>query len=204
MAGMPRLIDWGARFGFIREAVVRLAAGGGASAVTIPAVAAQLGVSSATLRRALAEPDILPWMGADWIARERHYRRFLRGVPRGTERGSVGHGVWLLRSELPEDPEDRERELAWPQLVHPGAGESILKLQASEDEYVESLIHEVLQLLGTEETTRPAQQTMVRAVLDGLKLALVRERVSPEEAFACLDQVLAQLPLSPSAPGSPR
>ena len=199
---MPRLVDWGARYEFIREAVVRVAARRGAAAVTLEGVAAELHVSTSTLRRALESPDTLPGMGVRWIARQRHYRRYLRGLPPGADRGSVEHAVWLLRSELPEVEEELEQERAWSQLVHGGVGEDIRELQQAEDAYVDALVRSVLELRQTEQSTREGQAITVRAVLDGLKAALCRQSITVDAAVQCLDTCLATL--SPDDAGSPR
>jgi hypothetical protein len=195
---MPKLIDWGVRYELIREAVVRIAAREGAGGVSFVTVAAELRVSVSTLRRTLDSPNALPQMGTSLLARLRRQRRYMRGCPRGVERGSVEHVVWTLTSELPVTEEDLEQERAWVQLTGPGASEACTELRRGDEDYLDALMLGALKRLGTEESFRAQQTIALRALLDGLIAARCRETVTVDEALACLDTFLRGLPPEPA------
>ena len=207
---MPKLIDWGVRFDLMREAIVRIAARDGASAVCLASVAAELQISSSTLRRALSSPDVLPDMGVLWIARQRVRRTWRRGPQHGTEHGSVEHAIWCLVTEVPMHEEDVERERAWMHLTAAGASERTRKMRAEHDEVVDQLVRGVLVLIGSEAASRDHHATRLRALVDGLTLALCRSSITPEQARECLDAHLREVPREPELPvslaagGSPR
>jgi AcrR family transcriptional regulator len=200
---MPRLIDWGVRFELIREAVVRVAARDGVAAVSIASVAAELHVSGATLRRTLDSPDVLPRMGAESLARERRYRRYIRGRPPGVEHGSVEHVVWILVAELPRDEQDLEQQRAWVQLTGTGASKACAELRSRDEDYLDALMPEVLGRLGTLVATRSQQAIRLRALIDGLVAALCREGVSVDDAVECLETFVRELPLERASGVSP-
>jgi AcrR family transcriptional regulator len=200
---MPRLVDWGVRYELIREAVVRIVARDGVAAVSMAAVAGELHVSLATLRRTLDRPDRLLQMGVSLLARQRRSRRLMRGCPPGVVRGSVEHIAWILAAELPKDEEDRDQQRAWIQLTGPGAGEAAANDRCTDDDYLDDLMVGILERLGTEMATRRQQAIRVRALLDGLIAASCREEVTADEAYNCLETCLRELPLEPRVAVSP-
>jgi hypothetical protein len=192
---MPRLIDWGVRFELIREAVVRIAAREGSGAVTIDSVAAELRVSSTTLRRTLSPPtpEVLRGMGLDYIVRMRRIRSYMIGRPPGSELDSVEHIAWVLANEIPTDEQHLEQEQAWVQLTFLGAGEASVEHRVQHDAYLDSFVRGCLARLGTEEATREVVAIHLRALVDGLTSALCRSSISGEEATDCLTTHLRRL-----------
>src|SRR4051812_39947214 len=144
---MPRLIDWGVRYELVRESVIRIVARDGVAGVSMAAVAQDMHVSLATLRRALDRPDRLSQMGVSLLVRQRRSRRLMRGCPPGVERGSLEHITWILASELPTDEEDREQVRAWTALTGPGAGEKATDARRADDGYQADLVFGVLERL---------------------------------------------------------
>jgi hypothetical protein len=189
---MPKLIDWGLRFDLMREAVVRLAAGSGAGAVTLAAVAAELQVSPSTLRRTLSAPDVLANMGVDYIARQRQYLRF-RSRPKGVEHGSIEHVAWVIRRELPTDEEARERERAWRELTTLGASPRSIELRDEHAAFLDSLANSVIELLLPCSASKDLEVPRLRALMDGLTSAACRGSITVELMLAVLDRHLSDL-----------
>jgi AcrR family transcriptional regulator len=183
---MPKLIDWGARFELIREAVVRVAARGGGAAVTIDAVAAELNVSGSTLRRTLASPDVLPILGVEWILRERNFAWFNRD--KTVERSELARAVAAVRSEMPRDAEDLDRERAWSALTELGASERIAKIRRERDKSLDALVTTLVSRMTTDERRRDFEVLRLRALMDGLVAASCRGYISIEQMLATYDR----------------
>ena len=188
---MPKLIDWGVRFELMREAVVRLAAGGGAGAVTLTAVAAELRVSPSTLRRTLSSPDVLPEMGVAWIARQRQYPRF-RGRPKGVEHGSIEHAAWVIRRELPADEGALERERAWRELTTLDASPGSIELRDDHDAFLDGLVTSVVELVSPHGASNELEAVRLRALMDGLNGAVCRGSITLEAMQTALDRHMSE------------
>jgi len=199
---MPKLIDWGVRFDLMREAVVRLAARGGAGAVTLPAVAAELRVSPSTLRRTLDSPAVLAPMGVAWIARQRRYPRY-RGRPKGVEHGSPEHAAVLLARELPDGDESLERERAWRELTGRDACPEVIELRDDHDAYLDALANHAVGVTLPDATSLQREVILLRAVMDGLTAAACRGSITLEQAHDALDHYLAALSGREARPVSP-
>ncbi len=199
---MPKLIDWGVRFDLMREAVVRLAARGGAGAVTLAAVAAELNVSPSTLRRTLDSPAVLPPMGVAWIARQRRYPRY-RGRPKGVVQGSPEHAALLLERELPDGEEALERERAWRELTGRDACAEVIELRDDHDGYLDALARHAVGLVLLGDPPDEREVILLRAVMDGLTAAACRGSITLEQAPEALDHYLVALRGMTSRPVSP-
>jgi len=200
---MPKLIDWGVRFELIREAVVRVAARDGGAAVTIDAVAAELNVSGSTLRRTLASPDVLPHLGVEWIVRLRRYAWFNQETT--VERGTLERAFQAVRSELPSDVEELDRERAWAALTVVGASDRVARVREAHDEHLDALVAAVVARLGLERMQGEFEALRLRALMDGLVAAACRDSITPEQMLAVFDRHTSELveqapnPISPDA-----
>jgi hypothetical protein len=176
----------------MREAVVRLASGGGAGAVTLAAVAAELQVSPSILRRTLSSSDVLAEMGVAWIARQRLFLLF-RAHPKGVEHGSIEHVPWVIRRELPTDEEERERERAWRELTTLGASPRSIELRDDHDAFLDGLAHTVIGRVLRHGASNDLEVARLRALIDGLTGAACRGSITAEQMLAFLDPHLSDL-----------
>jgi hypothetical protein len=199
---MPKLIDWSVRFDLMREAVVRLAASGGAGAVTLSAVAAELQVSASTLRRTLRSPDVLPEMGVVWIERQRRYPRF-RGRPNGVEHGSIEHATWVISRELPTDEEEVDRERAWRELTTLSASPRSIELRDDHLAFLDNLVTAAIGLALPDGTSNELEVIRLRALVDGLTDAACRGSITGEQVLAALDRHMADLAEEAGSPLNP-
>ena len=190
---MPKLIDYSSRFELIREAVARIAARDGGTAVTVESVAAEMHISTSTLRRTLSTPDVLPEVGVVWLARQRQQRRFNRGLPLRIERGSVAQAQWLLWGELPGDQEDIDQARAWAELTVVGTSERVARLRRDRDLFLDDVVAQIVDFLGVPVPSRKLESVRLRALLDGLTMAACRGTVAPEQMRASLDAHLIEL-----------
>jgi hypothetical protein len=207
---MPKLIDYSARFELMREAVVRIAARDGATGVSLASVAAELNVSTSTLRRTLSSPEVLPEIGVVWLARQRQQRRFNRGLPLRLEHGSVAQAQWLLWGELPADQEGIDQARAWAELTVVSTSARVVRLRHDRDLFLDEVVAQIIDLLGVPLPSRELEGVRLRALLDGLTAAACRGAVTVDQMRAGLETHLLELsaravpPLSRVASGSPR
>jgi hypothetical protein len=214
---MPKLVDLGVRFEFIREAVVRVAARDGGAAVTIASVAAELRVSGSTLRRTLDSSAALPGLGVVWIERLRQYSRY--GALKSFEVETVARVVGAIRCELPSNEEELECERAWAELTGVGAAGRCRELRDGHNEHLDRLAAAAGARLVLDGERREFEATRLRALLDGLIAAVCRGSLSLEQMHAVFERHMAELvrqtepepqvaspecPFSPDAAGSPR
>ncbi len=75
---MPKLVDYAARFAFLREACFTLVANGGVHALSRPRVAQVLGTSPSTIRRLLDAEASLAELATGEVERRRRRARFRR------------------------------------------------------------------------------------------------------------------------------
>jgi hypothetical protein len=71
---MPKLVDYAARFDCIREAAYTITHRDGVAALSLPAVADELAMSTRTLHRLMASPGDLPQLGFQWVERRERTR----------------------------------------------------------------------------------------------------------------------------------
>ena len=110
--GMPKVIDYVARFAFLREAAFSLVSQDGVRALTRQGIADQLGVSISTVRRLLDPDASLEVLAASHVA-DRRRRAWL--AHRRETRGDL---LSTLAAELlPGDQWSAVTELAWWRLV---------------------------------------------------------------------------------------
>ena len=74
---MVRVLDYGVRIEQAREAVLAIVARDGVAALNQVSLAAELGLSLATVKRSVSSAKVLPRLGVDLLA-----RRFRREVTR--------------------------------------------------------------------------------------------------------------------------
>ena len=110
---MPKLVNYAARFVFLREAAFDVVLHEGVGALSRRSVAAALGTSVNTVRRLLSADADLVTLAADEVDRRRRHGRL--GVPHEVE--PVATAVHLLRKLLPDTEARVAEELVWLRLV---------------------------------------------------------------------------------------
>ncbi len=113
---MPRLIDYAGRFSFLEQAAFEVVLRHGVGRLSFNALAEQLGVSSATVRRAVWADADLTVLAVHEAARRRRAGRWQRAED--SEDGDVlGQSVRQLRRLLPDSRERIAEELVWWKLL---------------------------------------------------------------------------------------
>ncbi|HEX6151482.1 hypothetical protein [Nocardioides sp.] len=112
---MPKLVNYVARFEFLREAAFTVVHDDGVAALSRHSVARALGTSVNTVRRLLAADAELVVLAADEVARRRSYGRFGRlrdGDP-------LDRALHVVRALLPDVEHRVAEELVWLRLALP-------------------------------------------------------------------------------------
>jgi|SRR5680860_427293 len=178
---MPKLIDYGVRFELVREAVVRVTLRDGTGAVTVSGVAADLQVSPATLRRLLASPGVLPWLGLQLIARRQRTRRLVRTTASVMDPAhELPRSCRSLELELPVDEERAAEARAWAGLTSIGATSSVEEMRVDRATLLSHLVGDVLDALDLEAEVREVERVRLQALVDGLSTAAAGESATPD------------------------
>jgi hypothetical protein len=123
----------------MREAVVRLAAEGGAAAVTLAAVADEVHLSTDTLRRTLRSPEVLPQLGVEHIARQRRHRDFTTPGLRNPAIPVIDRITRAVELELPLDEERLAEGRAWIALTSNCVLPAVRKHREAHESYLAAL-----------------------------------------------------------------
>lgn len=110
---MPKLVNYSARFEFLREAAFTVVRDRGTAALSRHAVAAALGTSVNTVRRLLSPDANLLVLAATEVERRRRHGRFGRlrdGEP-------LERALYVVRGLLPDIDARIDEELVWLRLV---------------------------------------------------------------------------------------
>lgn len=213
---MPKVVNYAARFEFLRRAAFLVVRDQGPHALSRRSVANALGTSVNSVRRLVAEDADLRQLAADEVTHRRSrgrwdQRRDLTGIDRAT---------FLLRRVLPDEHHRVAEELVWLRLVIDScttmAGDdTVAALQAAHlvadrgyvpedhrppaaartpEDAVSDLWREhddlvdraVAGALAAVGADGPRERARTRAVVDGLLLSTCLGRTSPEEAVATL------------------
>ena len=146
--------------------------------MSVPAIAADMGISVSSLRRAVASSQSLVRLAVQLLERRRSGRVLLRGHPALCDAawGRALGAVWVL---LPNDVESVAEEIAWRGLTAgPEPSWRIAELRAARDVSLELALRRLLLDLGVAD---PAEQLRLRALLDGLVVGMCEGRVAPEQ-----------------------
>lgn len=220
---MPKLVNYAARFEFLRRAAFTVVRDQGPHALSRRSVAAALGTSVNSVRRVLSEDADLRQLAGEEVERRRAHGRW------GRRRDLTGAdlAVHLLRRVLPDEEHRVAEELVWLRLVldsHrplPREGDTVATLQAEhlvadrgylpEDHRPPEPSHEpdpladrwrahhelvdrvVHQALDAIGLDDPAEATRTRALVDGLVLATCLGRTTPGEAVTALEHHVGTL-----------
>ena len=98
------------------------------------------------------------------------------------------------------DQEDIELERAWLHLTVAGASEGARRIRSEDDDAVDHLIRGVLDRIGAQAVSRELQATHLRALVEGLTLAVCRSSITPEQARDCLDAHVREVPREAEVP----
>ncbi len=187
---MPRRVDFAAHFAFVREASFAIVHERGVHHLSRRSVAAQLGVSDGVIRRLVDGDARLERLAADEVVSRRRTGRFF--PPRGD---GLEVAVRLVMRLVPEDETRAVQELVWLRLMIAGQpGDPTLDdhTERREQEVVDTLAG-VLDLLRVPESSRDEPGPVLRALVDGLTLAVCTGRLSPEEAHDVVSSHLLKL-----------
>lgn len=171
---MPKIVDYGARMDLVAEATCTLAARSGGAAVTVPAVADELGLSVSSVRRCVASTASLEALAVRLLERKRRSRLMTRGQPDVGAHPAAREVGALLRL-LPADEEEVAEERAWRALSG-GSEPSVLVAEAkgARDVVLELAIRDLLVAL---DLPTPGHQQRLRALVDGLLAGLCDRRL---------------------------
>lgn len=179
---MPKLIDYSGRFDQIREAVFDIALRDGPHAISLPSVAAELGLSVSSLRRVLRSADALPRLGLQWVEirqRKHLFERLSRDVrtPDALRRwvdylfrlvpatDALADELRVMRSLIEEHARDcewaREARDHWAQNVDVLSTRVVSCLEMSEDD-------------------SQYEYERLRALLEGVTALICAGRLAPE------------------------
>lgn len=109
---VPKLVNYSARFEFLREAAFTVVHDDGVAGLSRHSVARALGTSVSTIRRLLAADAALVVLAADEVARRRRHGRYGRlrdGEP-------LDKALHVVRALLPDDEHRVAEELVWLRL----------------------------------------------------------------------------------------
>jgi hypothetical protein len=220
---MPKLVDYAARFEFVREAAFAVVLDHGPSAQSRQALADALGTSLSTIRRLVGPDASLAGIAAQAVERRRAHGRF--GMPRGEDR--LRNAARLLESVLPDAEERIDEEIVWLRLVllHPrptptlaaqdvreryqlfdrdwaddpeppaaAADDAPMARAIAEREYFVRLrMHRLLDELGIASQKRRPALRQLRLHLDGIVLGLSLGHLTPQDAAELRDELLLRL-----------
>lgn len=191
---MPKIVDYGARMDLVAEATCALAARSGGAAVTVPAVADELGLSVSSVRRCVASAASLESLAVRLLERKRTSRLLTRGRPDVGPRPAARELGALLRL-LPADEEEVAEERAW-RALSAGSEPSALVAEAkgARDVVLERAVRDLLLALGT---STLGHQQRLRALVDGLLTGLCDQRLDLAEVTTLL---VAEVSHHPSGP----
>lgn len=190
---MPRLIDYSARFAFMREAAFAIVRDRGVAQLSRRAIADELGVAPGAVRRVLDPGARLESLAADEVINQSRRRRWTWPKPR-PDQGEHDHPVALLRRLLPDSNTRIDEELVWLRLMvdSPRGVPDVLVPHANErDDETRATIERALDHLDVPEAGRAGVSAQLRVVVDGLSLAVCTGRLTPEEAVELLHAHLA-------------
>jgi hypothetical protein len=192
---MPQIIDYAGRFEQIREAVHDLVLREGARAVTMDAVAAEMGVSRSTLSRVISHADALPWLGRELVDRKDTTRRLVHGP-----RHPPGEPEWTARFEelawlLPlDDTRARFAVVRFRLSEAFGARDPRLReADAGRAEVIDDLVGALVEALDVASADRAAVVLHLRALVDGVTLRVCRGQLAPADARRVLSSYVTGL-----------
>ena len=229
---MPKVIDYVARFAFLREAAFAVVSQDGLCALTRQGIADQLGVSISTVRRLLDADASLEELAASHVVTRRR-RTWLAH----RHDASAGHSSTLAAELLPADEWSAVTELGWWRLLVDAASsvsadvshDTSLSLRdqfelathgylrpdrppvparrrpdpalagrvADREGEVVAQLDRVLALLGVPEAERGDERPTLRALVDGLTLAICLHGLSTTAAHQALASHLDRLDRRP-------
>lgn len=220
---MPKVVNYAARFEFLRRAAFLVVRDQGPQALSRRSVASTLGTSVNSVRRLVSEEADLRQLAADEVAQRRSrgrwdQRRDLTGVDRAT---------FLLGRVLPDEEHRVGEELVWLRLVLDSralaaGGDTVAALQAEHlvadrgyvpeshrppdpgsapadvladlwCEHDELVDRAVAEALAAVGADSVAERARTRAVVDGLLLSTCLGRTTPAGALTTLEHHLGAL-----------
>jgi hypothetical protein len=213
---MPKLVDYAARFEFLREAAFAIVLDDGPSGLSRQALAHVLGTSLTTVRRLVAPSASLSAIAAQAVERRRAHGRW--GIPATGDAHRNAHR--LIASVLPATDERVDEELVWLKLLlaHPRLAPPTARLEVGEryqvfdlgwaderrapeparddaamaraiaerEDFLRHRLQRALSELGVPEDERVASFRRLRTSVDGLTWGVCLGHLTPAE---CLEQV---------------
>lgn len=180
---MPKLVNYSDRLDGIREAVFDLTLRDGPTGISLPAVAAQLDLSTRSLQRLLSSSKHLPMLGLQWAERER--RRRLLWSRRRTEDAAASALADLLE-DLPGAPEAADDQRVWWALVpmFEGTCDWAQAARAEHDELVEGLATTIVRSAAIVDAHQAYERERLCALVAGTAHRILAARLTHEEGTA--------------------
>lgn len=230
---MPKIVDYAARFEFVREAAFAVVLDSGPASLSRQALADALGTSLSTIRRLVSPDASLAGIAAQAVERRRAHGRW--GMPRGEDR--LRNASRLLESVLPESQEQVDEEVVWLRLIlmHPRPtpplatqdvraryqlfdrdwsddveppstapdDAAVARAIAEREYFVRLRLHRVLDELGIPAPLRAQALRELRIHLDGVSLGVALGHLTPSDAVELREQLVLRLRDSATEEGQP-
>ena len=181
---MPRLVDYGSRFAFMREAAFAIVRDHGVAHLSRRAIADELGLAPGAVRRLLEPTAQLESLAADEVINQSRTRRWSWPKP-SPGQADHDHSVALMRRLLPDTDARIEEELVWLRLMVDsprGVPEALVPHANEREDEARATIERVLNHADVPDSRRDGVSAHLRVVVDGLSLAVCTGRLTPDEA----------------------
>jgi hypothetical protein len=187
---MPKVIDYGARFAQLQQAVFALVLAEGVHAPSRRSVAKVLGLSGSTVHRLIAREADLVSMAADEVVMQR--RIALSRPPR--DEATRDRAVRMLLDLVPLSRQRAEQELVWFRLtLATGQSEELSRLIKEHQQGRATLLERLAVLLGVPEAERSAAAQDLHLLVDGLTWAVCLGRLHPDDVVPIVEATVDRL-----------
>lgn len=188
---MPAIVDHTARFEAIRDALFEITLRRGAVGFTLPEVAEEMRIGVSTLKRTVTGTSALPGLLVDYAHRLLRWQvLFSHRVPTGSHDEPWSPQLRALLAHLPSDEDARQVFEVWEvaTLTHAGTLEQARTSRAARDDWLGTAVQDLVAALEEADAPRQPDAQVLAALVDGLRPAVVAERITPQDAAAVVER----------------
>ena len=194
---MPKLIDYRGRIDQIREAVFEITLRDGPSAISLPAVAAELQLSVSSLRRTLRSAHDLPRLGLQWVETRQRMHLFDRLSREVRASDALRRAADSLLSRLPSTEAKADELRVWRSLIEAHAGSDWARTARTDrDRSLDRTAQLLVGCLELADEESQYEHERLRALLEGVTTLVCDGRLAPEVAASTFQRHLADLILA--------
>lgn len=187
---MPKLVDYGARYALVQEAVYSLVLTEGVHALSRRSLARVLGISASTIHRMIAQEADLVTMAADEVAAQRRFA--LSWAPR--EESHRDKAVRTILDLVPLNERRAQQELVWLRLaLATGLPEALVGQIAEDREHRTATLEGLSTLLDVPEPQRPGAIQDLHVLVDGLTWGVCAGALAPDVARTAVERTIDRL-----------